>query len=231
MSLPDPIVETHAGVIVVRDDLLPGGTKRRAIEPIISGCNDAEFVYAGPAYGYAQLATALACRDHGRRATLFVAKRSQPHELTLRAHKAGAQVVQVPFGRLNVIQSRARAYCKLTGAVMLPFGLDCDEARDAIAGAARRIGVTPREVWNASGSGCLTRALQLAWPSAGFNAVVVGKMGCEIGAAKPHMPPESFDDPATVPPPFPSSVNYDAKVWRFCSNEPGEATLFWNVAS
>ena len=29
--LPQPIVQTHAGIQVVRDDLLPGGTKMRAI--------------------------------------------------------------------------------------------------------------------------------------------------------------------------------------------------------
>lgn len=33
--LPPPVVEQHAGVLVVRDDLLPGGTKMRAILPLM----------------------------------------------------------------------------------------------------------------------------------------------------------------------------------------------------
>lgn len=48
--LPDPIVEVHQGVHVVRDDLLYGGTKRRFIDKFVS-LPYSEFVYASPVYG------------------------------------------------------------------------------------------------------------------------------------------------------------------------------------
>lgn len=35
LMLPAPVIEEHAGVLVVRDDLLPGGTKMRAMLPLM----------------------------------------------------------------------------------------------------------------------------------------------------------------------------------------------------
>lgn len=51
MNLPKPVIEEISGILVVRDDLLPGGTKRRALEKLVEPGR--EYVYASPAYGYA----------------------------------------------------------------------------------------------------------------------------------------------------------------------------------
>lgn len=48
--LPAPVVERVGRLLVVRDDLLPGGTKMRAILPLIESRPEQEFVYASPAY-------------------------------------------------------------------------------------------------------------------------------------------------------------------------------------
>ena len=40
--LPAPLVQEHEGVLVVRDDLLPGGTKMRAILPLMQAQAAAE---------------------------------------------------------------------------------------------------------------------------------------------------------------------------------------------
>jgi len=69
-----PQVEEHAGILVVRDDLVQGGTKRRVIGQFLTGAD--EFVYASPAYGYGQVALAYSCAYAGQRATVFVAKRA-----------------------------------------------------------------------------------------------------------------------------------------------------------
>ena len=61
-SLPKPIIKEHGGIKVVRDDLLNGGTKRRAFTIYVKSKPEMdEFVYASPRQGYAQLSLAYAC--------------------------------------------------------------------------------------------------------------------------------------------------------------------------
>lgn len=227
-SLARPEIREHAGVLVVRDDLIQGGTKVRALPAILEGAR--EFVYASPVQGYAQIALAHAARAAGVRATVFCAARKQRHPRTLAAAAAGARIVEVPVGYLNVVRARARAYCGVSGARLLPFGLDCPEVIEAIAAVASGLDVTPREVWSVAGSGVLTRALQMAWPAATFHAIRVGAVP-SIGRAKLHVAPERYEQDAAIPPPFPSCGNYDAKAWRFIREHARPGALFWNVAA
>lgn len=115
--LPKPVVEEHSGFLVVRDDLLLGGTKMRAIMPLISNSLAAEFVYASPAQGYAQVALAYCARMAGRKATIFTAKRKEMHPLTLRAKQAGAKIVMVPYGYLSVVQARLVSMRRRSGLI------------------------------------------------------------------------------------------------------------------
>lgn len=225
--IPPPVVEIVDGILVVRDDLIIGGTKRRAIKTLIGHWH--EYVYASPVQGFAQVALALAARDAGKKATVFCAKRSQRHELTIEAESFGAEIIEVPNARMNVVKARARAYCLETGAKLLPFGLNDPAFIEALADVARALNVQPVEVWSVSGSGVLTRALQLAWPDAACHAVKVGAKS-DIGRATEHVAPEPFDQDAKEPPPFPSCRNYDAKAWQFVRRLAKPGALFWNVA-
>lgn len=230
-SLPPPQVEAVDQWRIVRDDLLPGGTKMRAILPLIASSVAGEFVYASPAQGYAQVALAHCAAMLGRRATVFTAERKVPHPLTLRARAAGAKVVMVPFGRLNVTQARARGYAAKVGASLVPFGCDVPICRDAIAAAARLIDGPPAEVWTVAGSGVLTRSLQAAWPTARFVAVVVGSERANVGRAERIDCPLAFEDDAADLPPFPSARNYDAKAWGYFRRQAPPGALFWNVGA
>jgi hypothetical protein len=58
-----PIVMEHDGVLVVRDDLFPGGTKARFLGLLFNGGE--EVVYASPAEGGAQVALATVARRLG----------------------------------------------------------------------------------------------------------------------------------------------------------------------
>jgi threonine dehydratase len=187
-------------------------------------------VYASPAYGYAQVALAHACRELSKRATIFTAKRGVLHSRTAEAARAGAKVVQVPTGYLSNVTAKARAYAEAAGATLLPFGFDTAEFGEALADVARALPVEPREVWTVAGSGTLSRALQRAWPSATFYAVQVGKPPA-VGRAALLAAPESFERDARVCPPFPSCSNYDAKAWRFIVRQASPGALFWNVAA
>ena len=229
--LPAPVVQEHEGVLVVRDDLLPGGTKMRAILPLMQAQAAAEFVYASPAQGYAQVALAHCARLLGRRATVFTAARKVSHALTVAAADAGAMVVPVPCGYLSVVQARARAYAAECGAYLVPFGAEVEASIVAIADAARATGLQPAQVWSVAGSGVLTRALQRAWPQAQFVAVVVGRTHCDTGRARRIVHPLPFERAAKVRPPFPSAPGYDAKAWEYLRAQAQPGALFWNVGA
>lgn len=226
--LPPPVLEQRDGLTVVRDDLLPGGTKRRVLAEVLPPA--AEYVYASPAYGYAQVALAYVCRDLAAQATVFTAKRALLHPRTREAQQAGAKVVLVPTGYLSNVQAKARAYAEQIGACYLPFGFDTPEMAAALTAVARPLPVTPAEVWSVAGSGTLSRALQAAWPAVPCHAVQVGRVPA-VGRAQLYTAPEPFERDATAPPPFPSCSNYDAKAWRFVREHARPGALFWNVAA
>lgn len=227
-NLPAPVLQEHEDIVVVRDDLLPGGTKRRVVHHYFDEEHD-EYVYASPVYGYAQVALAYAARDYGKRATIVCAQRKHRHPLTLEAVSAGATVVEVPWGYLSVVQARARNYCERSGARLLPFGFDEPGIVAALADVARAVPYDPKEVWSVAGSGVLTRALQLAWPDAAFFAVRIGAEP-SVGRATLYFAPEAYEKPASWRPPFPSCANYDAKAWAFVQQHAKPGALFWNVA-
>lgn len=228
--LPVPIVELVDGFRVVRDDHLPGGSKLRVLLPLLAAIDAREVVYASPASGYAQIALAHACKMLGKQAVIFVAESKQLSARSLEAQAAGARIVTVRFGRLSVVQRRARGYAQVRRAHLVPWGVDVPEALELFAQAARSIEPAPSEVWACAGSGTLIRGLQLAWPAASFHAVRVGAMP-DVGVAKLHEAPERYEQPARYPPPFPSCSNYDAKVWRFVKESAQPGALIWNVGA
>lgn len=228
--MPAPVVVEHDGIHVVRDDLAGGGTKARFMVKLFEHAD--EIVYATPAEGGAQSALAWAARAMGKRATLFVAKRAEPHPRALMAKSLGAKVYQVTPGYLNVVRKRAQDYCNATGAVHAPFGLNTPEAIESIAAAARSTGLEPDEVWCASGSGVLARSLALAWPKARRHVVQVGRTLTpdEVAGATIHVHSLAFGQTCRSRPPFPSDPHYDAKAWEIAKARRGAGlVVFWNV--
>lgn len=227
-----PIVVEHDGIMVVRDDLFPGGTKARYVARLFDQAD--EVVYASPAEGGAQTAIAECARQVGKRATIFVAKRSRPHPRAFMAKRLGATVVQVTPGHLTVVQARAREYAARAGALLAPFGVDLPEAIEAIAAAARATGLEPDEVWCAAGSGTLMRGLTAAWPKALRHAVQVGRALTpeDVAGATIHVHPLMFGDRCKTVPPFPSDPHYDAKAWEIAKAPRGAGlVVMWNVTA
>ncbi len=227
-----PAVVEHGGVLVVRDDLYPGGTKARFIGAFFRGAGEA--VYASPAEGGAQTALATVARQLGKRATIFVAQRIRPHPRTLEAARLGAKIVSVQPGYLSVVQARAREYCVRTGAALVPFGVEAEFAIDAIAQTARSLAIKPDEVWCAAGSGVLARGLARAWPAVRRHVVQIGRAlsPTDVAGAVIHEYPLPFGREARTKPPFPSDPHYDAKAWELCAARRGPGrVLFWNVAA
>lgn len=243
--LPPPITMLHDGILVVRDDLIPGGggSKRRFVDSYVAGPHE-EFVYATPAYGGAQIALAIACRLAGKRCSIFVAKRGELHARTREAQAHGARIVEVPHGYLSNVQAKARAYAEESGAHLMPFGFATPETHASLAAAAADVlreagrGVPFGEVWSVAGSGVLQRALQAAGLGRSYFAVAVGREGPDVGSASLIKHEQAFEAEVKPQhrPPFPSCSNYDAKAWQhILARHRGRGSvrrarvLFWNV--
>jgi hypothetical protein len=97
------------------------------------------------------------------------------------------------------------------------------EAINAIAAAARALGVEPDEVWCASGSGGLACGLAAAWPKARRHAVQVGRTltSRDVADATIHVYPAPFAHSARDMPPFPSDPHYEAKAWEVTMTRDG----------
>lgn len=226
LLFPEPVVETYNEIDVIRDDLIPGGTKSRYLYPLFQRYDTV--VYATPACGGAQVALAECARLTGKQAVLFVAKRREPHPHTIQAAKAGAIVYQVQNGYLNVVQSRAKKYAADKGVFYLAFGADMPQAIQAIAQAAARLPDEYDEVWCAAGSGVLTRGLQQAFQNAVHHAVQVGREP-NAGNAVVHQHPLKYEQVLNLKTPFPANGNYERKAWQFCARYAKGRVLFWNV--
>ncbi len=69
-----PVVRELGGIGVVRDDLLPGGTKARFVPALFARAS--EVAYASPAEGGAHTALAHVARELGTQARMVVAMRA-----------------------------------------------------------------------------------------------------------------------------------------------------------
>ena len=232
-NLPKPVIKEYDGIKVVRDDLLNGGTKRRAFTTYIKSKPEIdEFVYASPRQGYAQLSLAYACRDLGKKATVTIPE-GQRYWLTHKSEELGANIIEVPMGFLTNIQAKAKKYCFNNGAHLIPFGGDHPIIIEAMRQTALSIGIEPKEVWTVMSSGVLSRGLQGAWPDAKVYGVRIGHNTTprEQGRAETFKSDYKFHQECKKPerPPFPSSLTYDSKAWSFIREYASDGALFWNV--
>jgi len=154
MSIVIEKYENQNGIYVLRDDLLPGGTKSILLDSIIkrgamppsdpqlkggemppydlqlkggemssydlqlkggempppSDVN--ELVYASPCYGGFQIALSIFCKNNNKKATIFCAERKIRHPNTEICIQNGANVIEVPYGYLSVVEKHAREYLR-----------------------------------------------------------------------------------------------------------------------
>ena len=233
---PNPVVEKHEGFLIVRDDMLGGGSKIRFADYLIQSNPDVkEWVYgSSPATGYAQISLAHLCKRHDKKAIIFMADRAveKRHAYQLQAMDAGAIMHWIPNGMLSVTEKRARDYVAEDpkSRRLLPIGFDHPTVVSAIYNVASNMDIEPSEVWTVGSSGTLTRGLQLAWPRASFHCVCVGHSG-NYGKAKIYKSKYAFNKPTKILPPFPSAPTYDAKAWEFMLDHASPGALFWNVGA
>jgi hypothetical protein len=229
-----PIIKEHYGINVLRDDLLEGGTKSVLMHNIDHPSIN-EFVYASPVYGGFQIAISAYCKKVGKQATIFCAKRNVKHSNTLKCLEYGANVIEVEYGYLSVIEKKAREYClNKEGIHKIVFGAQtefnkkilCKRVLDAYNMCKCD------EIWCAVGSGTLVSSIMDAVPS--YVKVFGVQVGAEFKHNYPNLTiikyPKSFDKESKLKIDFPSMPNYDLKAFELCLKHKGTGKImFWNV--
>lgn len=230
----EPTVTVHDGVRVVRDDYLVG-SKVRGGDALISSLPDHidTIVYVQPRTGLAGVSILDVAKRHGKKVKLFM-----PSSKRISHHQACCieQGAEVSFHRiaampnLNLIAKKWADEHK--NAFFVPLGLKHPLVTAGIVKTASQI-PEPEEVYVATSTGVLSRALQIAWPNAKFTSVCVSRnmKAGELGRAEPISEPLAFTASEKVHnlPPFPNIDTYDGKVWKYIPKNSGKDILFWNV--
>jgi hypothetical protein len=228
---PDPVVTTHDGVRVVRDDLSVG-TKIRGGDLLAARVENERLVYVQPRTGLAGVSLLDVCKRRDKKLTLFM-----PSSKIISHHQAccverGADCRFFRIAAMPVLNNYAKKWADEHGHYFVPLGLKHELVTAGLIAAALKI-PEPEEVWTVVSTGVLTRALQIAWPNATFHAVAVARnmKSGELGRADVVSAPEPFQKAVNIDdrPPFPSVLTYDAKAWRYIPKNTGRDILFWNV--
>ena len=232
---PDPVLEEIDNVLVLRDDLVPGGSKMRFL-PYLVGEAD-EIVYGSPFCGGAALALSEWGKRMGAKVTIFYAKRKVLHARQLAVLRNGATIYQVPHGYMTHVQAKARHYAKEVGARFLPLGFDTPAASAPFIEQirqVRKLAGPVDQVWCATGSGMLARCLGVAFdpiPVIGVSVGLESKSAKQAFTSNVSLISSLYDfaKETRASAPFPSCGNYDRKAWELCAAQREGYALFWNV--
>lgn len=231
---PPPRVTMHEGIRVVRDDDLVG-SKVRGGDCLISTLpeNIDTIVYVQPRTGLAGVSLLDVAKRHGKKVKLFMpsSKRISVHQACCIERGCDYDFYRIAaMPNLNLIAKKWAD--QNPNAFFVPLGLKHELVTAGFVKVASKI-KEPDEVYLATSTGVLTRALQIAWPNAKFTSVCVSRnmKAGELGVAEPISEPLAFQAPEKTHnlPPFPNIATYDGKVWKYIPKNSDKDILFWNV--
>jgi hypothetical protein len=241
-------------VMVIRDDLLPGGTKQRATAPYLRELMEeghTSFFYASPFAGFAQVALAYAAQKLGVSCTIVCEKdQTQPgrrfHPFSLLAENYGAQIILVDS--LSSAEVRAFELSHQSQSLKIPLGLDSPIFRQHLktelmlqwSEIEKLSSQKIKSLWLPLGSGTLARTFNEIVPKEVLincvNVRVLDSQDDRIRAIsdnpriKIYEAPMKFHEEARVLPTVPSNLFYDAKLWDFIRLHAHDRDVWWNVA-
>jgi 1-aminocyclopropane-1-carboxylate deaminase/D-cysteine desulfhydrase-like pyridoxal-dependent ACC family enzyme len=161
----------------------------------------------------------------------------------------GAQIFPTSGARISICYSRVKKVVEERGGVMLPFGLECPEAVDAVSREAKT--VPPQYVAGGTvvlccGSGVTLTGLLLGFQvrPQKFVGVSAGRSLRKIRACveryvsrmpailELHEATIPYGKVLSYPCPFPTNPNYDIKAWKLLVERLSNYScpiLFWNI--
>lgn len=244
---PDGRSTGHHSIYVLRDDLLPGGTKSILANEIVKQNKDKkEFVYASPVYGGFQIALSIYCKLYNKQAVIFCARHKIKHKNTLICKNLGAKIMEIYPGYLSVVQHRALEYSnKKADRYYINFGAYSEQNLQLLVKRAQKVldkwrkvshntAKEPDEIWVAVGSGTLLTSILNATKTSRIYGVQVG---AEVDITDPRVTilkygkPFEYESQFEVP--FESMAHYDRKAFEMLIQNrgyhPKKNILFWNV--
>ncbi len=168
-----------------------------------------------------------------------------------KAQDLGAELLPLRGNHVSICYSQAKNYVTHRGGVMLPFGMECVEAVNAVAAEAKSIPIDivhGGTVVVCCGSGVTLSGLLLGLQAKPRRVVGISSgrsvrkiLKC-LSTYVPNLPEYLAVHPAQVPYehaidcpcPFPSHPNYDLKAWKYLSENIrslSDPVLFWNIGA
>ena len=237
---PNPpfVVETHENFKVIRDDLLPGGTKQRGHQFLADTPGDGPIVYAGTYGGFCHVAYAVSCWYHRRPFVCFLARNDYPTNII--AKRFGAVIMEIAGAPYPGLKKYAEDWAAANGGTYV-LGLYGPEYERYLVEALRKHpidGHDPKDkivFWLGATSAMLAKALSVIYPNAFFNLVHLGKheYNEELPADRMKLwsPAEDFLEPARDPPPYPSVALYEAKIWAIVKANASAEDYVWSTGA
>jgi len=223
-----PVIERLDKFWVVRDDLVPGGTKQIVLRELLPELNEKHFVYTASIFGKGGAALAYACAELGYKCTLFMAKSNISVAWTEDVKKLGTKIIWTDLMPVTEIEPMAWQYAEMNNAFCLPLGFSSEQFAQHLADYARKLPFEPVELWCPIVSGTMAHALESAFPNTKLKGVSVVKNHDYRGFGEVFFAPEKFVRGAAIPPPYPSWPYSDAKVWRFAKKHGVDDAVIWN---
>lgn len=196
---------------------------------------------------------AAVCKEypHMRSLVSYPEKRGADVPVSIReAGALGAIVLPLRGNHVSICYSQARKHVEKMGGRMLPFGMDCLEAVDAIAQEARR---TPPEISTgtvvlSAGSGVTLAGLLMGLPNRPRKIIAISSgrsIGKIVSCLRKYLPSLPayvslrepilpYDVESRADCPFPAHPNYDLKAWDYLSKNVRrlkQPVLFWNIGA
>lgn len=250
--IPSECVKFNKEIVkinVIRDDLLEGGTKQRAIIPYFKQHKAKEFIYVCPFTGGAQITLGFGASLTNKKITLFIKKVRPRHPLTKKALKYNTvNLVEIENGTLksmgklaeeyynNKVRENGKDYIEL-----IKLGFDnkkyskifTEQLKKSIPKSLKDN--PPKRLWIPTGSTTLLNCLYKVFPKTFFFVIQTGKTvwddQIEPKRTKVFISREPFYKKAKFQPPYPTTKSYDAKAWVFVKKHGQNNDYIWNITS
>lgn len=239
------IVKEHDGVLVVRDDLLPGrvGSKARYAEALMQKIEQKYVFYAGVPSGQAMVTLARACRKYNKMLVCISPNRKEPTTAHTETMEVGAIYLYYQTGGQAGARKRCRAFINdqlLSRGFYVPAGVKNPIITAGFIKSAMKLEslYNPDAIFCVASTGVMSHSLSLAVPNAEVYAIQVAGNSSTTkwpGRLKVTEHPQKFSERVKKEndPPFNSMLNYDAKGWAYCKKykqeNPNKTVVFWNV--
>lgn len=243
---PSNVVE-HEGVLVVRDDLIPGnlGSKARYAEALMQIVKAPILFYAMPAHGQALKVLAATAKRHEKLVVGISPLRKEPTECHLEAMEHGAVMLYYQTGGMAGCRKRCRAFIaeQLDGnGLYIPTGVKHPYIISGFAQSVKRIydQYKPDVIFSVASTMTMNHGIQIGTPDECqvYAIQVAGNSATKKWPGRAHCitHEQAFNDACPVEdlPPFNSIPQYDAKGWKYARDykkeNPDKVVMFWNVA-